>query len=138
MLAPIKHQAWYFCLSVSNSVVSDSCVQFFVTPWNVAHQVSLSMEFSRQEYWRGLLCPLPGDLPNPGIEPGSLTPPAVARGFFTNSTTWQVLLEGGGLTWRTGSVGTSSIQTFSTPYFILIWILYFFPFKFPFLFFPFL
>ena len=42
--------------------------QFFVTPWTVAHQASLSMEFSRQESWSGLPCPPPGDLPNPGIK----------------------------------------------------------------------
>ena len=36
------------------------------------------MEFSRQEYWNGLTCPLPGDLPNPGIKPVSLTSPALA------------------------------------------------------------
>ena len=41
------------------------------TPWTVAHQAPLSMEFSRQEYWSGLLIPSPGDLPNPGIEPKS-------------------------------------------------------------------
>ena len=39
-----------------------------VTPWTVIHQVSLSMGFSRQEYWSGLSCPPPGDLPNPGTE----------------------------------------------------------------------
>ena len=39
----------------------------------VAHQAPLSMEFSRQEYWSGLPCPSPGDLPDPGIEPGSPT-----------------------------------------------------------------
>ena len=44
-----------------------SCVQLFVTPWTVAHQAPLSMEFFRQEYWNGLPCPPPGDLPNPGI-----------------------------------------------------------------------
>ena len=48
-----------------------SCVPFFATPWIVAGQASLSMGFSRQEYWSGLLCPPPGDLPNPGIKPGS-------------------------------------------------------------------
>ena len=37
-------------------------------PWSVAHQAPLSMEFSRQEYWTGLPCPSPGDLPDPGIE----------------------------------------------------------------------
>ena len=42
-----------------------------MTPWTVAHQASLSMEFPRQEYWSGLLFPSPGDLPNPGIEPES-------------------------------------------------------------------
>ena len=41
------------------------------TPWTVAYKASLSMEFSRQEYWSGLPFPSPGDLPNPGIEPGS-------------------------------------------------------------------
>ena len=48
--------------------------------WTVAHQTPLSMGFSRQEYWSGLPFPLPGDLPNPGIEPGS---PALAGRFFT-------------------------------------------------------
>ena len=50
-----------------------SRVQLFVTPWTAAHQVPLSMEFSRQEYWSGLPFPSPGDLPNPGIEPRSPT-----------------------------------------------------------------
>ena len=49
-----------------------SQVQFYVTPWTVAHQAPLSMEFSRQEYWSGLPFPSLGDLPNSGIEPGSL------------------------------------------------------------------
>ena len=48
-----------------------SCVQLFATPWTVARQTPLSTEFSRQEYWGGLLCPSPGDLLNPGIEPRS-------------------------------------------------------------------
>ena len=50
-----------------------SCVQLFETTWTVAHQAPLSMEFSRQEYWNGFLFPSLGDLPNPGIEPGSPT-----------------------------------------------------------------
>jgi len=41
------------------------------------------MEFFRQEYWRGLPFPTPGDLLNPGIEPMSLTSPVLAGGFFT-------------------------------------------------------
>ena len=50
-----------------------SCVWLFATLWTVARQAPLSMGFSRQEYWSGLPCPPPGDLPNPGIEPGSPT-----------------------------------------------------------------
>ena len=46
-----------------------SRVRLFATPWTVAHHAPLSMEFSRQEYWSGLLFPSPGDLPDPGIEP---------------------------------------------------------------------
>ena len=48
-----------------------SRVQQFATPWTAACQAPLSMGFSRQEYWSGLPFPPPGDLPNPGIEPGS-------------------------------------------------------------------
>ena len=52
-------------------VKSLSHVRLFETPWNVAYQAPLSMEFSRQEYWGGLPFPPPGDLPDPRIEPGS-------------------------------------------------------------------
>ena len=52
-------------------VKSLSHVRLFVTPWSVAHQAPLSMGFSRQEYWSGLPFPSPGDLPDPGTEPGS-------------------------------------------------------------------
>ena len=45
-----------------------SHVRLFVIPWSVDHQAPLSMGFSRQEYWGGLPCPAPGDIPNPGIE----------------------------------------------------------------------
>ena len=45
----------------------------FVTPWIVALQAPLSMGFSRQEYWHGLPFPSPGDLSDPGVEPGSPT-----------------------------------------------------------------
>ena len=48
-----------------------SFVQLLVTPWIGAHQSPLPMEFSRQEYRGGLPFPSPGDLPDPGIEPGS-------------------------------------------------------------------
>ena len=63
------------------------CVQLFVTLWTVARQALLLVGFSRQEYRSGLLCPPPGDLPDPGIKPGSLMFPALAGGFFTTSVT---------------------------------------------------
>ena len=53
-------------------VKSLSHAQLFATPWTAAYQVPPSKGFSRQEYWRGLPFPSPGDLPDPGIEPGSL------------------------------------------------------------------
>ena len=55
---------------------SSSRVQLCSTPWSVAHQALLSMEFSRKEYWSRLPYPTLGDLPNPGVEPESLTSPA--------------------------------------------------------------
>ena len=65
----------------TNNVISDtdttgdglivSHVRLFATPWTVAHKAPQSMEFSRQEYWSGLPFPSPGDLPDPGINPGS-------------------------------------------------------------------
>ena len=57
-----------------------SPVQFFLTPWTVACQAPPSMRFPRQEYWRGLPFSSPGDLPDPGIKPGS---PVFAGRFFT-------------------------------------------------------
>ena len=60
-----------------------SCVRLFATLWTVAHQAPLSMGFSTQEHWSGLLCPPPGHLPDPGIKPVSLTSAVLAGGFFT-------------------------------------------------------
>ena len=57
------------------------------TLWTAARQASLSMEFSRQEYYSELPFPSPGDLPDPGIEPVTLMSPALAGGFFTTSAT---------------------------------------------------
>ena len=54
-----------------------SHVQLFATLWTVAFQAPLSMGFSRQEYWSGLLCPPPGNLLDPGIEPTSPVSPAL-------------------------------------------------------------
>ena len=69
-----------------------SCIQLFETQWTVAHQAPLSMGFSRQEYWMGLQCPPPGDLPDPGIKPKSLVSPTLAGGFFTISAYWKLFL----------------------------------------------
>ena len=55
-----------------------SRVQLFVTPWTIAHQAPLSVEFSRQDYWSGLSCPPPWDLPDPGVKLASLMSPALA------------------------------------------------------------
>ena len=65
----------------------------FVDPWTVVHQAPPSMEFSRQENWSGLPFPSPGDLPDPGIEPATLGSPALAGGFFTTNTIWEVMLD---------------------------------------------
>ena len=65
--------------------VAQSCLTL-VIPRAVAHEASLSMGFSRQEYQSGLPFPPPGGLPHPGIEPASLIPPASAGGFFTTNT----------------------------------------------------
>ena len=69
----------------AHSVMSD-----FATVWTVAYQAPLSMGFSRQEYWSGLSLPSPGDLPDPGIEPTSVTYPALAGRFFITSAAWKM------------------------------------------------
>ena len=66
-----------------------SHVQIFATLWTVAHQATLSMGFSSQEYWSGLPFFSPGDLPDPGIRPTSLMTPALPGGFLTSSATWE-------------------------------------------------
>ena len=68
-----------------------SCPTLCPTLWTVTWQALLCMGFSRQESWSGLPCPPPGDLPNPEIEPTSLTSPSLAGGFFTSSATWEAL-----------------------------------------------
>ena len=52
------------------------------------------MGFSRHEYWSGLPCPYPGDLPDPGIKPASLMSPALAGRFFTSNATWEAYNNG--------------------------------------------
>ena len=95
------------CVCVSCSVVSNSA-----TPWTAAHQDSLSMKFSRQEYWSGLPFPSPEDLPDLGTEPGSpalqadalpselLGKPHIAH---NRSLNWNFMNE-----WHNGSKGQAS------------------------------
>ena len=71
----------------NHSVMSAS----FATPWTIACEVLLSMEFSRQGYWSGLPFPSPEGLPNPGIEP---TSPVLAGGFFTTELRGKPLEQG--------------------------------------------
>ena len=84
----LKCLSWvyvYVCVVLSHF----SCVQLFVTPWAVACQAPLSMEFSRQEYWSMVPFPPPGDLADPGIKQASLKTPALAGRFFTSRATWE-------------------------------------------------
>ena len=69
---------WVWGLPICTCMLSHfSRVWFFATPRTVACQSPLSMGFSRHEYWSGLPCPPPGDLPDPGIEPASPVAPVV-------------------------------------------------------------
>ena len=70
---------------LSRSVVSDS----LQAPWTIAHQAPLPVEFSRHEYWSGLLCTSSGDLPDPGVEHSSLMSFALVGRFFTTGVTWE-------------------------------------------------
>ena len=72
------------CVCGSHSVVCDS-----LNPWTIAHQASMCMGFSRQEYWSVLPCPSPRDPPSPGIEPGS---PALQAGSLLSEPPGKPLL----------------------------------------------
>ena len=65
-----------------------SCVWLFAIPWTVAHQASLSMEFSRQEYWSGLPFLPPGNIPDPGIKHTSPVSPSLAGRFLYYCAIW--------------------------------------------------
>ena len=65
-----------------------SLIQLSATPWSVAHQAPLSMDFSRQEHWGGLPFPPPGDLPDRGIKPRS---PRIDGQVLYHWTTWEAL-----------------------------------------------
>ena len=79
----LSFPASYDCFPTSLDLECAVCAQvglLFGTPWTVAPQTPLSMEFSRQDYWNGLPFPPPGDLPDPGIK---LLSPTLASRFFT-------------------------------------------------------
>ena len=73
------------CVCVCMCVCTQSCLTL-ATPWAVACQVLLSVEFSRQEYWSALPFLSPGDLSNARLKPAS---PALAGRFFTTSASWE-------------------------------------------------
>ena len=91
-----------------------SHVQLYATLWTIAHQDPLSMGVSREDYWSGLPCPPPGDLPEPGIEPMSLIS-CFGRQVLHHSATWEAHL-----------CGSSKNYSFIYFMFIPIWILYIF------------
>ena len=87
---------------VKVKVKSLSRVRLFAIPWSIAYHAPLSMGFSRQEYWSGLPFPFPGDLPNPGIKPGSPTlradaltsePPGSPRGKVSQYSHYKKLYD---------------------------------------------
>ena len=82
--------SWRLCVCMPSNV------WLFAASWTPTCQAPLSMKFSRKEYWSRLPLPILGHLPDPGIKPVSLAPPAVAGRFFTTSATWedQCSLEG--------------------------------------------
>ena len=100
-LWPLSTQGLLFCSQISMCLPPTrvharvlsrfSRAPLCATPWTVARQAPLSVGFSRQEHWSGLPCSPPGDLPDPGIEPASLTSPALAGWFFTTTTSWEAL-----------------------------------------------
>ena len=85
-----KCQAFIVQLKESPCACAQSLsgAQLFGTLWTIAPQTSLSMRFSRQEYWNGLPFPPPGDLSNPGVKHAS---PALAGRFFTTEPPGKLL-----------------------------------------------
>ena len=77
---PMPQSRGHSYILIQVKVKSLSRVRLFAAPWTVTYQALRSMGFSRQEYWSGLPFPSPGNLPNPGIEPGS---PALQTDAFT-------------------------------------------------------
>ena len=76
------YKVYFVCVCVCVCVLVRTVVFNSATPWPIACQSPLSMEFPRQEYWSGLPFPIPRDIPDPGIKPESLESPTLAGGFF--------------------------------------------------------
>ena len=81
----VKAKKLLFKMCVCAHMCALTHVQLFVTPWTVANQAPLSMGFPRQEYWSGSPFPTSRDLPDPEMEPTSLSTPGLAGGFFTTA-----------------------------------------------------
>ena len=96
------------CLCVCVCVCVVSPVQLFVTLWTVANQASLSMGFSRQEYWSGLPFPPAGDLPNPGIKPEFPVSPALQADSLPTEPSKQFPKEPEPQVWSVTSVLSSA------------------------------
>ena len=88
----IHLSTFHFLIHSSNTVcMCAHLLQLIATLWTVAYQASLSVGFSRQEYWSGLPFPTPGNLPNQGIERSSLALPSLAGGFFATEPSGNLL-----------------------------------------------
>ena len=87
---PGRLQSMWSLLACACILSHFSHIWLFVTLWTVVHQAPLPTGFSRQEYWSGLPCPPPGHLPDPGMEPRSLT---LAGGFFTSRASWEAHMQ---------------------------------------------
>ena len=91
-VARVGHDVLHCLSKIHMSAQSLSHVRLFATPWALAHQALLSMEFSKQVHWSGLPFPSPGDLLGSGNERVSLVLPALAGNFFfTTRATWEAL-----------------------------------------------
>ena len=86
MLSPLKIFTFYILIKCMLS-----CLVMSHSLWTVAHQGLLCMEFSRQEYWSGLLFPTPGDLPDPGNKPHVSCVSCVGRQILYHCTAWEAL-----------------------------------------------
>ena len=88
-----ENQQWFSLLSFCCTQPLSS-VRLFATPWTVARQSPLSLEFPRQECWSGLPFPPAGELPNPGIKPFISCVSCICRQILYHRATWEVVLFG--------------------------------------------